>query len=63
MSFYIVHDAGGRECHTTVLRSTYYAIAVADVIRLMEKAGFAGVQRIDNEFFQPLVVGVRPNGA
>jgi len=62
VSFYIVHDAGGSECHTIVLRSTYYAIAIADVIRLMEQAGFADVRRIDDGFFQPLVVGVRPNG-
>jgi len=63
VSFYIVHDVGGSECHTVVLRSTYYAIAVADLVRLMERAGFANVKRVDNEFFQPLVVGVRPDGA
>ncbi|HVR92225.1 MAG TPA: methyltransferase domain-containing protein [Casimicrobiaceae bacterium] len=63
VSFYIVHDVGGSDCHTVVLRSTYYAISVADLIRLMYKAGFANVQRIDNEFFQPLIVGVRPSGA
>ena len=63
VSFYIVHDVGGSECHTIVVHSTYYAISIADIIRLMESAGFANVQRIDNNFFQPLVVGVRPIGA
>jgi len=63
VSFYIVRDDGGSECHTTVLRSTYYAISISDIIRLMEKAGFANVARIDDKFFQPLVVGVRPSEA
>jgi hypothetical protein len=63
VSFYIVRDDGGSECHTTVLRSTYYAVFISDIIRLMEKAGFANVERIDDKFFQPLVVGVRPSGA
>jgi SAM-dependent methyltransferase len=61
VTFYIVHDLGGSECHTVVARSTYYAISISDLIRLMEKAGFGGVRRIDNEFFQPLIVGVRAN--
>jgi len=60
VSFYIVHDDGGSECHTIVLRSTYYSISIADLIRLMKKAGFDKVRRVDDEFFQPLIVGVRP---
>jgi SAM-dependent methyltransferase len=63
MSFYIVHDLGGTECQTTVFRSTYYAISIVDLVSLMTRAGFVDVRRIDNEFFQPLIVGIRPNGA
>jgi SAM-dependent methyltransferase len=63
LSFYIVRDDGNSECRTLVARSTYYAITISELTRLMEKAGFVDVRRIDNVFFQPLVVGVRPSGA
>lgn len=59
-SFYIVRDAGAGDCHTRVARTTYYAISVADVARLMEGAGFVKVRRIDGRLHQPLIVGVRP---
>lgn len=59
LSLYAIDD-DGRECHARVARTTYYAITVAEVARLMERAGFVKVRRIDGKFFQPLVVGVRP---
>jgi hypothetical protein len=60
MSFYVVRDEGDGECRTRVMRTTYYAISVADVTRLMERAGFDKVRRIDGRLHQPLLVGVRP---
>jgi len=63
LSFYVVRDDGGTtECHIDVARSTYYAISISEIIHLMEKAGFIGVRRIHNVFFQPLIVGIRPSG-
>jgi SAM-dependent methyltransferase len=62
MSFYVVRDDGGSECSTQVTRTTYHAVSIPALIRLMEAAGFVEVRRIDNVFFQPLLVGVRPSG-
>lgn len=63
LSFYIVRDDGAGECRSEVVRSTYYAVLIPELIRLMEQAGFVDVRRIDDAFFQPLIVGVRPRGA
>jgi SAM-dependent methyltransferase len=49
-----VHD------NATILRSTYLAIPVAQVARLMSEVGFQGVRRVDDRFFQPVLVGTRP---
>jgi SAM-dependent methyltransferase len=59
VSLYAIDDDGGA-CRASVGRTTYYAIPVAEVAALMERAGFVKVRRIDGKFFQPLVVGVRP---
>jgi ubiquinone/menaquinone biosynthesis C-methylase UbiE len=45
---------------TTVLVSSYLAIPVGEVADLMRAAGFTRVQRLDNRFFQPVLVGTRP---
>src|SRR5215831_1192147 len=60
LTFYVIRDGGTTECHIDVARSTYYAISISEITHLMEKAGFIGVRRIDNVFFQPLIVGIRP---
>lgn len=62
LSFYFVRDELVGECRTEVARSTYYAVPIAKLIHLMEGAGFVDVRRIDDVFFQPLLVGVRPRG-
>lgn len=59
--FYVVRDDGTENCQTHVMRSTYYAIPIAELLTLMTRAGFEKVQRIDDVFFQPVLIGVRPN--
>jgi len=59
--FYVVRDEGAESCETHVMRSTYYAVSIADVMAMMARAGFAKVHRLDDVFFQPVLVGVRPN--
>ena len=44
----------------TVLTTSYLAISLAQVVTFMRQAGFDGVQRIDDRFFQPIVAGTRP---
>ena len=44
----------------TILKSSYLAIPVAQVAELMSAVGFQGVRRVDDRFFQPVLVGTRP---
>ena len=44
----------------TIVRSSYLAIPVSQVAELMSAVGFQGVRRVDNRFFQPVLVGTRP---
>ena len=37
----------------------YYAVGTDKLLELMHTAGFTGVERLDERFFQPLLVGHR----
>jgi SAM-dependent methyltransferase len=60
--FYVVRDDGAENCETHIMRSTYYAISIVELMTMMARAGFEKLQRLDDIFFQPVLVGVRPNG-
>ena len=45
------------EVRTQVMRSRYYAVPVGAVRSLMEQAGFKHLERLDDVFFQPVLVG------
>ena len=47
---------GGSTLHE--FRSRYYAVTLATLERLLREAGFARVERRDEQFFQPLLVAV-----
>ena len=59
LSMYFVEDSGQTECRTRVLRSQYYAIGISKLIDLMTQAGFDDVRRLDERFFQPVIMGTR----
>jgi SAM-dependent methyltransferase len=59
LHFYFVADDGKHPCVTHVFRSSYYAVLIEHLIRLMVSVGFEQVQRIDNVFFQPVIAGRR----
>jgi len=61
MHFYVVRDEGTENCEVHVMRSTYYAVSIAELAKLMACAGFENVQRLDDVFVQPVLVGFRPN--
>ncbi len=50
--------AGGAPAE--VLRTRYLTVAPATVQRLMTRAGFVDVRRMDGRFYQPVLVGTRP---
>jgi SAM-dependent methyltransferase len=57
-SMYIVEDRGG-QVQTRVMRATCYALPVSRLEELMTEAGFTEVRRLDDAFYQPLVIGRR----
>ena len=59
VALYFVEDRGASECTTHVMRATYYAIGIPRLMDLMSKAGFVDVRRLDDKFFQPMVIGTR----
>ncbi|HEX8906397.1 MAG TPA: hypothetical protein VF771_16225, partial [Longimicrobiaceae bacterium] len=59
LTFYVIEDRGGDEASTHVMRTRYYAIPVNRLIELMREAGFTRVERLDDAFYQPLIVGTR----
>ncbi|MGO9934842.1 MAG: class I SAM-dependent methyltransferase [Steroidobacteraceae bacterium] len=52
------HEARARGAH--LMRSRYYAISITRLLELMRQAGFGNVRRLDNAFYQPVLVGTRP---
>lgn len=59
VSMYFVEDDGGLKPITHVMRTRYYAIGIDQLCGLMEQAGFVDVKRLDDAFFQPVIVGTR----
>jgi hypothetical protein len=59
LAFQIVPLDGSAESATTY-QCSYLAIPVARVAELMQGVGFEGVRRVDDRFFQPVLVGTRP---
>ena len=56
-TFYIVEHRKDSEPVVHSSRATYYAVPIATLTNLMEKAGFSKVRRIDDVFFQPVFIG------
>ena len=59
----VTEDTGARELRTEVFRTRYYAVPVDRVRELMVEAGFSRVRRIDDGYYQPVLVGTRPISA
>ena len=59
VTFYFVEDRGGSECRTNIMRSKYYAVSIPLLMEMMEDASFDDVHRMDDRFFQPIIVGTK----
>ncbi len=55
-----IRSVDGVDDYATILKSSYLAIPVAQVAELMSAVGFQSVRRVDDRFFQPVLVGTRP---
>lgn len=60
LSLYFIEDDGKEPPRVQVMRSSYYAIGTGRLIELMGEAGFRDLERLDEVYFQPLIVGRRP---
>lgn len=58
-TMFVIEHPDAAEPVTRAMRATYYAIGIPALMELMRRAGFTEVERIDGEFFQPLIVGTR----
>ncbi len=59
LSMYFIEDDGGSDIKTHVMRSKYNAVGTTRLIELMTEAGFVDVGRLDDKFFQPVIIGTR----
>ena len=59
LTMYVVEDDGDAGVTTHVMRSVYYAISTTRLMVLMIQAGFRDVARLDEAFFQPVIIGTR----
>ena len=57
--FIVQEDLESKFVTSRALRSRYYAIGTTRLCELMGEAGFSGVKRLDNVFYQPVVVGTK----
>ncbi len=61
LSIYITTESEKGRCDTQVLRSRYYAVSIGRILLLLTEAGFVGLERRDDVFFQPVVLARRPS--
>ena len=59
LAMYFVEDHGATEAVTHIMRTQYYVVGIDTLISLLQQAGFQDVQRLDESFFQPIIVGTR----
>jgi SAM-dependent methyltransferase len=59
LALYLVEDRGGPTCVTRVMRSQYYAVGTDKLLALMRQAGFEHVERLDDRFYQPVLLARR----
>ncbi len=60
LTLYVVNDPGEGAPTTRAIRGgRYFCIGLDRLEGLMREAGFEGVRRLDDAYFQPLILGVR----
>jgi SAM-dependent methyltransferase len=60
LTFFVVEESlSTQEVKTHAMRSRYYALSTSKLCDLMREAGFQNVRRIDEAFYQPVLVGTR----
>jgi len=58
--YFLAHDRDSGEIVTHIMQSRYYAVPTDTLLALMAEAGFINIQRLDDAFFQPVLIGTKP---
>ncbi|MFI5455145.1 MAG: class I SAM-dependent methyltransferase [Isosphaerales bacterium] len=57
--YFVVDDRISDQLVTHVMRTRYNAVGTGQLLALMRQAGFTSAERVDGEFYQPVLVGNR----
>jgi SAM-dependent methyltransferase len=60
LTVFFIEEGLSSEVHTHVFRSRYYAVTTDKLLELMKQAGFEKIERLDNMFYQPVLIGTKP---
>ena len=60
--FVIEEDLSSKAIETHAMRSRYYAISTDQLLALMREAGFQQLAKLDEVFYQPVLVGTKGAG-
>ena len=58
--FFVQEDLSTKEVKTYTMRSEYYAVSITRLMALMADVGFERVRRLDDAFYQPVLIGTKP---
>jgi len=59
--FILEETLASHNVRTRKMRSRYYAIGVNSILAMMDATGFQRATRLDGVFYQPVLVGTKPN--
>lgn len=57
--FFVEEDLSSGAVKTHAMRSTYFAVSIPVLLELMAEVGFQNVRRLDDAFYQPVLIGTR----
>ena len=57
--FFVQEELSSNEVKTYAMRSTYYAVSITLLMELMAEVGFQRVHRLDDVFYQPVLIGTK----
>lgn len=60
VTMYFVHEARDGSCRVTRGRSRYWAVSTDQLGELLAEAGLVDVERLDDGFYQPVLLARRP---
>ncbi|MDP2371381.1 class I SAM-dependent methyltransferase [Rhodoferax sp.] len=57
--FFVEEELSSGAVRTHAMRSKYFAVSISVLLELMADVGFQNVRRLDDAFYQPVLIGTR----